>query len=387
MPQPTPDLPHDPAASAVWRVADLLVSRALADHAGEIDIIAYYGSYAQGVARPGSDLDIFYIPAEGQDPPVGHTVLVEGLLYDFWGLRWETVEGFATGRMRGWAFAPALVHHARVLHARSDEQAARFAALQQSVLDLQKPEARSQMIHRAVDAFKNVLAHLGNLRLAAAAARPGRRALCRLEAGPRRLRMPCPGEPDLFPAAVGGISWRISPSCATGPTIWRPPSSPSAASGRRAGHRRRRRSASPWARAGCCATCRQRCIAQREPREVFESAYPELKDGLGKVLRACERQQPVAASAAAWSAQSELSPCSMIWPTTPTRSDSNLYSEFASPYRQLGFPDLLGRQLYRFGRPGRRRPALDDRLRRWLGEQGVSLNEFDTLEEFERSLC
>ena len=55
----------------VFRMADLLVAGALATLAGEIDIISYYGSHAQGTATDTSDLDIFYIPADGKHPPVG----------------------------------------------------------------------------------------------------------------------------------------------------------------------------------------------------------------------------------------------------------------------------------------------------------------------------
>ena len=109
----------------VFQVADLLVSHALKRHAGEIDLIGYYGSYARGTAGPDSDLDLFYIPVEGKNPPAACTVLVEGRLFDFWAISWDTMEGFATGRIRGWSFAPAIVHHAKILHARSDEQSAR----------------------------------------------------------------------------------------------------------------------------------------------------------------------------------------------------------------------------------------------------------------------
>ena len=48
--------------SDVFEIAEILVSHAVRAHQDEIAIIAYYGSYAKGLASPTSDLDIFYIP-------------------------------------------------------------------------------------------------------------------------------------------------------------------------------------------------------------------------------------------------------------------------------------------------------------------------------------
>ncbi len=378
------DHEHDKRAGDVFKVADLLVSRAIAGHGSEIDIIAYYGSYAQGVASETSDLDIFFVPAEGKDPPVGHTVLVGGLLYDFWGIRWETLEGFATGRTRGWAFAPALVHHAKTLYARSAEQEARFAAVQRSVLDLQSPEARPQMVQRALEAFKTVLAHLGNLRLAAV----GEMSDLRF-AGWGVIVAACEclalANQTFFHRGWGHLLHEI-PRLEHRPTdlealivtISTSDSREAIAAGAERlalGTRRVLREA------------QDALASQREPGQVFEAAYPELKDGLGKVLRACERDQPVSASAAAWSAQSELSLMLNDLCSGTDPAGFNLYSEFATLYSQLGFPDLMGASYADLGEVAERTRSLDGHLRRWLGEQSVSLNEFETLEEFERSLC
>jgi len=378
---------HDSARGSaldVFHVADLLISRALAAHGEDIDIIAYYGSHAQGVAKDTSDLDIFYIPADGKNPPVGRTFLVEGVLFDFWPIGWDTMEGFATGRIRGWSFAPAIIHHARVLHARTEEQAARFAALKQKVLDLQKPEARPHMVQRALDEFKKVLAHLGNLRLAAAGgdfadvrhfgwkvilsaweclALANQAFFDRgwghlLEQTPRLKH-----RPEDLEALTVIVSTSDDPVQIAG-----------AAEKLALGTRQVLRG------------CQKSLPSQQSARDVFDSSYPEIKDGIGKLLTACERQQPAAASVAAWFAQSDLSLMLNSLQHGTDYSDFNWYSEFASLYRQLGFPDLM--QATRGDLPALAGQArlLDERLRQWLREQSVDLCEFETLGEFERSM-
>lgn len=369
----------------VFEAADLLVSQAIEHHGDEIDIIAYYGSYAQGVARKGSDLDIFYIPADGKNPPVGHTVLISGLLFDFWAIPWSTMEAFASGQARGWSLAPAIVHHARVLYSRSDEQATRFATLKQQVLDLQTPEARPQMLQRAGQAFERVLVHLGSLRLAAASddfsdvrnagwhvilsaweclALANQTLFDRgwghiIEQIPR-LR----SKPEMLEEQVVLISTSDDPQQIV-----------SAAEGLALGTRQilRKLLAEP--------------PAQRTAAEVFDNSYPEIKEGIGKVIMACKRQKAAAASAAAWSIQSELSMMLNSLHSNARVSDADLYSEFASLYRRLDFPDLMQTSCTDLPRLADQARLLDQQLRQWLQEQSVKLCEFETLDEFERSLA
>ena len=151
----------------VFEVADLLVTHAVEKHGADVDLIAYYGSQARGDARPDSDLDLFFTPAEGKHPPIGRTFLLDGLLFDFWELRWKTLEGFATGDIRGWAFAPALVRQATPLYVRTSEQADRLARLQSRSRALENAEHRSSMQKRAQDSFVRVVECLGSLHLAA----------------------------------------------------------------------------------------------------------------------------------------------------------------------------------------------------------------------------
>ncbi len=366
----------------VFAVADLLVSHAVSTHGQEIDAIAYYGSRARGDFRPESDLDIFYIPVEGKDPPVGHTFLLQGVLFDFWGISWGLLEGFATGRRRGWAFAPGLVHQARLLYARSEEQSARFTRIQQMVLDLQKPEARPEMIGRALEMFGRVVGHLGNLRLAAA---EGDLADVRY-AGWSVIQsiLEClalvnqafferglyKGLTELYklvhrPAHLEQLIATISTSSDLGQVL-------SAAEELALGTRRilREFQASLPARATV--------------RDAFEQSYPELKDEEGKVLAACAKGNPVVAGAGAWRLQHELTMLLNDAAPGPGRPDFNLYHELASAYRELSFPELMASS--GLDDLASKVHLLDGRLRKWLGDESVSLGEFETMEELEASL-
>jgi predicted nucleotidyltransferase len=150
-----------------FEVANLLVAHATRHHATEIDLIGYYGSRARGDARPNSDLDLFYVPAESSDPPLARTFLLNGVLFDFWKIPWDRLEAFATGRARGWSFAPGIVRDAIVLHARSPESGTRLERLKQLVAELQTPAAFPGMLQRALDAHERVLPYLTTLRAAA----------------------------------------------------------------------------------------------------------------------------------------------------------------------------------------------------------------------------
>lgn len=368
----------------VLRVLDLLVSKVRDLYADEVDLVAYYGSQAQGTATAGSDLDLFYVPAEGKNPPVGRTVLIEGLLFDFWPIPWGRLEEFATGRTRGWAMAPALVFHAKVAYKRSGEAEARLEALKQKIVDLQNPEARPEMVRRSLDMFPTVLSHLGNLRLAIA---DGQFAAIRhsgfqvLLAAWECLALANQVFFDRGFHSILGQASRLQAKPAdfeqlvtTLGTSTEPHVIMAAADRLAMGTREVLRQS-------------QRSVsAQATVSEMFDGAYPELKDGLRKVLCACEQQRPFDASIAAWHQQLELTQMlAGLRYGIGSHIGFNLYSEFGAVYEELGLPDLMGCTPEDLPALARQAERLDRRLQQWLREHGVSLQVFETVEEFERS--
>ena len=149
----------------VFQVAAVFVDHAIKAHGDEVGIIAYYGSYALGVASPTSDLDLIYIPDDGKATTLAACFILDDICFDFFPISWARAEGFAIGRT-GWAVGPALIANAQVLYARAEADLDRFNRLKAKLADLQKPEQKPQMVQRALDAFKTAVFHLGNLRLA-----------------------------------------------------------------------------------------------------------------------------------------------------------------------------------------------------------------------------
>lgn len=368
----------------VFKVADLLIAHAVKHYGQDVDLVGYYGSYAQGRASDRSDLDIFYVPADGRNPPVARAFLLEGRLFDFWPIPWETMEGFATGRLRGWFVAPAIVHHARVLHARGEEPVARLAALKQKVLDLQAPQARCRMVRRAMEAFPQVLAHLGNLRLAVAGGDPADTRHAGWKVILAAIECLALANQTFFDRGWQGIVEQVS-------RLRRRPADLEQLIATISTHEQAAQVACAAEKLalGTRAVLREfqeSLPVERDAADGFAGAYPEIKDQVGKLISACGRRDPVTASAAAWAAQCEVSLMLASLRNEAGYCDFNLYSEYAHLYRQIGLPDLMRHPADDPSGLARQADLFDFRVRQWLCDQSVGLNSFDTLEEFERSL-
>jgi len=368
----------------VFEVAELLVSHAVRSSPGQIDLVCYYGSYARGTADEHSDLDIFYTPADGTNPPVNRTFLLDGVLFDFWPITWPALEGFASGQLRGWSCAPAIVHHAKALYVHGPEQQSRLTALKQKVLDLQKPEARPRMVRRALDMFAKVLLHLGNLRLVLA----GGNAADVRYAGWHVIASAHECLALANQALLDHGLWRLTEQIerlAVKPpelaeliaTISTSPDSAKVAAaaerlaiGTRQVLRRFQESLGP----------------EESPADVFATAYPEIKGQVDKIASACRRQDAVGASAATWFLQSDVSLMLSRLGHGPGSGSFNLYSEIAGQYRGAGLPEVMMSDFADLPQVEEQGWRFDEAIRRWLTERGVGLQEYTTLDDLRRTL-
>ena len=149
-----------------FRVANLLVEHANRVYPGEVAIVAYYGSRARSHASPDSDLDLFYIPVEGKNPDLCRQFILDGLPYDFWPISWQFAGQIANAASdRPWVRSASLIAGAKVLYHRTDEDLARFTALQNRVTELMQPDHADEMLARALNAWRNVTSKLGEARL------------------------------------------------------------------------------------------------------------------------------------------------------------------------------------------------------------------------------
>jgi hypothetical protein len=121
---------------------------------------------------------------------------------------------------------------------------------------------------------------------------------------------------------------------------------------------------------------------QRPLSDTLEAAYPELKGDIQHLILACERQDPYNFNLV--SLLHELQIHMALALDGVDYSDFNSLVEYEQDLADLGFPDLLpyvtagdyaglARQCRRF----------DQRLRQFLRENGVPLNEFADLDELQ----
>lgn len=136
----------------VFNTGKLLAERAVEKYKNDIGIIAYYGSYAQGLQTDKSDIDMFYIPDSDKDFYAGHTLLINNYPFDFYPIGWDRLERMANFDEK----MTSIIAHAKVLYYRSEDDLERFNNLKSRVKELQSKDKKRHMVEKAMNKYKGI---------------------------------------------------------------------------------------------------------------------------------------------------------------------------------------------------------------------------------------
>ncbi|MGO4539407.1 nucleotidyltransferase domain-containing protein [Paenibacillus sp. 2TAB19] len=143
----------------VFEVAQTLIQHIQTRFKGDIALVAYYGSYAQGTATSRSDLDFFFIPSTPQGFRAALSFLCGGISFDFWPIRWERAERMAAFEEPN----TSIIADCKLLYVRSDADLARFEQLRKRISETGKPSLA--LIEKAENHLRDAYVHMYQMSL------------------------------------------------------------------------------------------------------------------------------------------------------------------------------------------------------------------------------
>ena len=345
----------------------------------EVDLIFQYGSQIKGTTHKYSDVDLSFVPVH-ESTWENITVMVDDILFDFYPMPWPKLERMAEFR----DVSSSVLLQNRVLYSRNEEVLRRFEALGERLHNSQAPEAKPQMVRRAIEIFQTtaydfhllqvqagVLHQAGCIKQAQAifttvlhclavcnqACIDTRKlgqvlALPRLPAGfaESAHRMIVALDPDELLSVTGSLLQTT--------------------------------------REFLLAEQRQYLCSETDFPTVFDSGYPELKRDLQAVMLACERRDLFSLKGSLISLLHEVSRGVAKVTTGVSYLSFNGLSEYEQSLAELGFPALLPRlEAGDFEGLYQQCLAFDTRLRGFLMEREVPLNSFATLDDLQEYLA
>jgi len=360
-------------------IIEALKSAILHKPGNELDLIFQYGSRIKGTTHKFSDVDLSYTPGPNSTLH-SLTVLVDDTLFDVYPMRWSLLERMAEFR----DISSSVLLQNRVLYARNEEVLARFEALAEQLRVLQQPEAKPEMVSRALEIFQSTgyefyvlqlqadIHHLaGCLKQAQSIFRIVLHclAVCNQACIDTRKIDQVLALPRL-PARFAKSAQRLIAACDPDELL-------SAT-----------RSLLDTTREFLLAEQRQFLCSETDFLTVFDSSYPELKRKLQAIMQACEQRDLFSLKGSLLSLLHELS-CGIAEATTGVSYfDFNGLSEYEQSLVDLGFPVLLPYlSAGDFDGLYRQCLAFDMRLQEFLTEREVPLNSFATLDDLKENLA
>lgn len=345
----------------------------------EVDLIFQYGSRIKGPTHKFSDVDLSFVPVH-ESTWENITVLVDDTLFDFYPMHWSHLERMAEFR----DVSSSVLLQNRILYSRNAQAQARFAALGERLQALQQPEAKPQMVRTALEIFQSTAYDLYLLQLQAGIRHQAGcikqaqsilmtvlhcLAVCNQACiDTRRMDqvLALPGLPAGFAESASLVIAALDPDellVATEALL-------------------------QTTRTFLLAEQQQFLCSAADFRTVFDSGYPELKRDIQSIMLACQQRDLFSLKGSLLSLLHEMSRGVARVATGVPYTGFNGLSEYEQSLAELGFPALLPYlNAEDFDGLYRQCLAFDMRLREFLMEREVPLNNFATLDELQEYLA
>jgi len=147
----------------VFKVAEIIVNHIKNHYSQDVAIVGYYGSYLQGRATERSDLDFFFIPATERGRQAECQFIIEGISFDFWPIGWDRAERMAASE----EWSTTIIADCELLYVRSEDDLARFMELRETISGMGSKSRAPEMIGRAESALKESIISLSKMRISA----------------------------------------------------------------------------------------------------------------------------------------------------------------------------------------------------------------------------
>jgi hypothetical protein len=345
----------------------------------EVDLIFQYGSQIKGTTHKFSDVDLSFVPVHDTTWE-NITVLVNDTLFDFYPMHWSHLERMAEFR----DVSASVLLQNRVLYSRNEEAQRHFELLGERLRGLQQPGAKPQMVRLAMEIFQGIgyafylLQRQAEIRHQAGCLKQAHSilktvlhclAVCNQACIDTRKLDQVLALPRL-PAAFAGSAQRV--------IVAIEPDELLAATG----------ALLQTTREFLLAEQREALCAETDFPPAFDSGYPELKRDLQAVMLACEERDLFSLKGSLVSLLHEMSRGIASVNSGVSYSGFHGFSEYEQNLVDLGFPALL--PFLESGDLGGLYQgclAFDARLREFLIERNVALNNFATPDDLEKFLA